>query len=206
MSWKAVEEKSSGSGPKEVQLLVAADDEANLDKWKSNYRIFRPNTGLQEIRLSLAQLKKDFKQIDYEKAKPIWKEKFTSSATKSGLVRWLTNGKCPMPVGCELGLRVRKFHILSGPIRSNTVSSSGHIPTRLAASQPSSSGHIPTRLAASQPSSSGHITTRITASKPSSSGHITTIITAFQPTYGAKHRPNTLQSGYCVKHGNVKHS
>ncbi|EFX62507.1 hypothetical protein DAPPUDRAFT_336857 [Daphnia pulex] len=97
MSWEAAEEKysvlvgakegfnKSKQGRDVIQLVVNSAPHLGLGKGESQYKIYQPETGLQDTQLSLAKIKEEFNQIDHAKAlakaQQIWEKEFSSSAT-----------------------------------------------------------------------------------------------------------------------------
>jgi hypothetical protein len=52
------------------------------EKWESHYNFFWSDTGLLYTQPLLDKIRKDFSQINYAEAKPIWENEFPYSATK----------------------------------------------------------------------------------------------------------------------------
>ncbi|XP_017116810.1 protein strawberry notch homolog 1 [Drosophila elegans] len=79
---------------------------------KINLQIYRPNTGPQVRLETLRSITSRYKKVTPEEAHPFWKEQYGLCLNKCSHVYW--NGVCPFPPGCEVGLRERTYHVLSG--------------------------------------------------------------------------------------------
>nr|CAH0110931.1 unnamed protein product [Daphnia galeata] len=97
-----------------------------LEKGESLYTISRPNTGLQLRQESLAEIKKKYKKVEPNDAKPLWVDLFASSKTECIHTYWYISqfykyGKCrqkTMGIDCQFGLRQRSYNVLSGSVLS----------------------------------------------------------------------------------------
>ncbi|XP_048482321.1 protein strawberry notch isoform X1 [Plutella xylostella] len=130
MDWsEALEKFSSLSGPKEgfylsttarnnkhtAVLCVAAivTKKDKLSKKEQMYQIYRPNTGLQLRMESLAEIEKKYKKTTPDEAETAWRAQHGASLRTCSHAYW--RGSCRTP-DCEVGLRVRTWHVLSGSV------------------------------------------------------------------------------------------
>ncbi|CAN8015470.1 unnamed protein product, partial [Ixodes persulcatus] len=94
--------------------VLAVCDEASCSKGEDPLvRLYKPHTGLQVQHQSLAWLKSKFRKVTPDEAQPHWKEQYESSENTCSHVYWL--GSCRTKT-CEVGLRRRKYHVLSGSV------------------------------------------------------------------------------------------
>ncbi|XP_033748183.1 protein strawberry notch homolog 1-like isoform X1 [Pecten maximus] len=88
-------------------------------KKEKMYNVYRPNTGRQVHTESLTNLKKKYKKVLPDVAKPIWDDQYNLSAKICSHAYWKGNcKKVSMGLPCEVGLRSRTFHVLSGSVLS----------------------------------------------------------------------------------------
>lgn len=106
-------------------VLVVADtqmgrrskgDKIDKDKY---FRIYRPNTGLQAKHESLSEIKAKYKKASNESAQIHWEEQFDAAEKTCSHIYWYGTCRRSM-VGfhCEIGLRSRVYHVLSGSVLS----------------------------------------------------------------------------------------
>ncbi|XP_064461172.1 protein strawberry notch homolog 1-like isoform X2 [Ornithodoros turicata] len=125
--WKELVGKDEGfylsnqvrNGKKTAVLAVCDQSRRSKEKEKKEklYRLYRPNTGLQVRHESLAELKSKYKKVTPDEAQPHWQEQYMSSETTCSHMYWY--GSCrkkTMGMGCEVGLRRRTYHVLSGSV------------------------------------------------------------------------------------------
>ncbi|XP_052850859.1 protein strawberry notch homolog 1 [Drosophila gunungcola] len=79
---------------------------------KINLQIYRPNTGPQVRLETLRSITSRYKKVTPEEAHNFWMEQYSLCLNKCSHVYW--NRVCPFPPGCEVGLRERIYHVLSG--------------------------------------------------------------------------------------------
>nr|XP_041630618.1 protein strawberry notch-like isoform X2 [Drosophila kikkawai] len=78
-------------------------------------QVYRPNTGLQTRPQSLYELGRKYRKVRMLEAKPHWTEHYNNSMYACSHVFW--NGNCGNVTQgneCEVGLRHRSYHILTG--------------------------------------------------------------------------------------------
>ncbi|XP_076453245.1 protein strawberry notch homolog 1-like isoform X2 [Babylonia areolata] len=83
------------------------------------YNVYRPNTGLQTRAETLEEVKKKYKKVLPDNAEKWWADQYLASAKSCTHAYW--NGNCrKVSVGlpCEVGLRTRRYHVLSGSVLS----------------------------------------------------------------------------------------
>ncbi|XP_076254601.1 protein strawberry notch isoform X3 [Rhynchophorus ferrugineus] len=106
-------------------LAIEVDAGAGGNKKKSEskkdqmYSVYRPNTGLQFRQESLAELEKKYKKVDSADAEKSWTEQYDSSVNTCSHAYW--RGNCRNATGgqdCEVGLRRRTYHVVSGSVLS----------------------------------------------------------------------------------------
>ncbi|XP_071480691.1 protein strawberry notch homolog 1-like [Diadema antillarum] len=86
---------------------------------KGAMQIFKPNIGLQSKTETVTDLKTRFRKVLPDEAKQYWEALYSSSENKCAHVFW--KGTCKANVlglPCEIGLRRRTFHVLSGSVLS----------------------------------------------------------------------------------------
>ncbi|KAL8581237.1 hypothetical protein ACOMHN_038337 [Nucella lapillus] len=99
---------------KHTAILVAL--QGRNKKGEKVYHVYRPNTGRQPRTDTLADIKKKYKKVMPDEAEKWWQAQYDSSATQCVHSYW--NGNCKRGMPCELGLRTRKYHVLSGSVLS----------------------------------------------------------------------------------------
>ncbi|XP_077995470.1 protein strawberry notch homolog 1-like [Glandiceps talaboti] len=83
------------------------------------YRVYRPNTGRQLKSETLDEIKKKYKKVSMEEARNQWVAQYKASETQCSHAYWRGNCKrSVLGLSCEVGLRRRTFHILSGSVLS----------------------------------------------------------------------------------------
>ncbi|CAN7985941.1 unnamed protein product, partial [Ixodes pacificus] len=98
---------------KRAAVLAVCDDAPCSKGEEPLVRLYKPHTGLQVQHPSLAWLKSKFRKVTPDEAEPHWKEQYESSENTCSHVYWL--GSCRTKT-CEVGLRRRKYHVLSGSV------------------------------------------------------------------------------------------
>ncbi|XP_069134859.1 protein strawberry notch homolog 1-like isoform X2 [Argopecten irradians] len=88
-------------------------------KKEKMFNVYRPNTGRQVHTEALSNLKKKYKKVLPDAARPIWDDQYNLSATICSHAYWKGNcKKVSLNLPCEVGLRSRTFHVLSGSVLS----------------------------------------------------------------------------------------
>ncbi|XP_061162410.1 protein strawberry notch homolog 1-like [Saccostrea echinata] len=83
------------------------------------YNVYRPNTGRQLHPEPLSNIKRKYKKVLPDIAQPWWEDQYNLSAKICSHAYW--RGSCKkanLGLPCEIGLRTRTFHILSGSVLS----------------------------------------------------------------------------------------
>ncbi|EDW37031.1 GL26016 [Drosophila persimilis] len=75
-------------------------------------QLYRPNTGPQVKTENLTSITQRYVQVAPEVAQMYWQHQYETCLTRCSHSFW--NRPCPNPNSCELGLRVRTYHVLSG--------------------------------------------------------------------------------------------
>ncbi|XP_050314405.1 protein strawberry notch isoform X3 [Anthonomus grandis grandis] len=114
------------NGKNTAILAVAVDGgttSGNKKKSESKkeqmFSIYRPNTGLQFRQESLAELEKKYKKVESVDAEKSWTEQYDSSVNTCSHAYW--RGNCRNATAgheCEVGLRRRTYHVVSGSVLS----------------------------------------------------------------------------------------
>ncbi|CAF0812197.1 unnamed protein product [Rotaria sordida] len=91
----------------------------NIRKSEQLFRIYRPNTGLQQRYETLESLRKKYEKILPIQAQVYWDELYHKAATLC--IHFIRQGHCPISSSnhqqtCEVGLRSRRFFVLSGSV------------------------------------------------------------------------------------------
>ncbi|KAH6933665.1 hypothetical protein HPB50_017430 [Hyalomma asiaticum] len=119
--WKELTGKEEGyylsnqvrCGKKTAVLAVADQARRSKEKKEKLFRLYRPNTGLQVRQESLAELKSKYKKA----TQPHWQEQYESSENTCSHIYWYNScRKKTMGMVCEIGLRRRTYHVLSGSV------------------------------------------------------------------------------------------
>lgn len=123
--WKELVGKDEGyylsnqvrNGKKTAVLAVCDQARRSKEKKDKLFRLYRPNTGLQVRHESLTELKSKYKKVTPDDAQPHWKEQYESSENTCSHVYWYSScRKKTMGLTCEVGLRRRTYHVLSGSV------------------------------------------------------------------------------------------
>ncbi|GIZ01189.1 protein strawberry notch homolog 1 [Caerostris extrusa] len=99
-------------------LAVADTGKSKSDKGKL-FRVYRPNTGLQAKQETLDELKSKYRKSTKKDVEEHWKENYDKSETLCSHMYWY--GQCRRKTvhgSCEVGLRQRKYYVLSGSVLS----------------------------------------------------------------------------------------
>lgn len=83
------------------------------------FRVYKPNTGLQSKTETLHSIRDKGKKVTPEECEKDWKRIYEESAEKCSHEVWL--GRCSRKrnnLQCDVGLRKRIYHIVSGSILS----------------------------------------------------------------------------------------
>ncbi|KAJ2940231.1 hypothetical protein O0L34_g11799 [Tuta absoluta] len=73
----------------------------------------RPNTGLQVRLESLAEIEKKYKKVSNEEAETSWRAQYAASTRVCSHAYWRATCR---NIDCEVGLRRRTWHVLSGSV------------------------------------------------------------------------------------------
>lgn len=84
-----------------------------LSKKEQMFQIYRPNTGLQLKLESLAEIEKKYKKVESQEAESWWTAQYNSSMRVCSHAYWRATCR---NADCEVGLRVRTYHVLSGSV------------------------------------------------------------------------------------------
>ncbi|CAN7986972.1 unnamed protein product [Ixodes hexagonus] len=123
--WKELLGKEEGyylsnqvrNGKKTAVLAVLDQARRAKEKKDKLFRLYRPNTGLQVRHESITELKSKYKKVTPDEAQPHWKEQYESSENTCSHVYWYSScRKKTMGMTCEVGLRRRTYHVLSGSV------------------------------------------------------------------------------------------
>ncbi|KAJ0173330.1 hypothetical protein K1T71_011506 [Dendrolimus kikuchii] len=132
MDWtEALEKHSELSGPKEgfylsqqarnnkytAVLCVAVPINTKKEKVTKKdlmFQIYRPNTGLQIRQESLAEIEKKYKKVESADAETSWRAQYSASLRVCSHAYW--RSVCRNSSDCEVGLRVRTYHVLAGSV------------------------------------------------------------------------------------------
>ncbi|XP_020810119.1 protein strawberry notch homolog 1 isoform X2 [Drosophila serrata] len=79
---------------------------------KISLQLYRPNTGPQVRLETLGSILQRYVKVEPEEARNFWQHQYDVCLNKCSHIFW--NRICPFPAGCEVGLRVRPYHVLSG--------------------------------------------------------------------------------------------
>ncbi|KAK7494073.1 hypothetical protein BaRGS_00014731 [Batillaria attramentaria] len=83
------------------------------------YSVYRPNTGLQTRAETLDEIKKKYKKVLPDNAQKCWEDQYIASAQICTHAYWQGNcKKVSLGLPCEIGLRTRQYHVLSGSVLS----------------------------------------------------------------------------------------
>lgn len=83
------------------------------------YDVYRPNTGRQPHPESLTILQKKYKKVLPDTAQKWWEDQYISSSLNCSHAFWKGNcKKTAVGLQCDVGLRTRTFHVLSGSVLS----------------------------------------------------------------------------------------
>ncbi|CAG4931624.1 unnamed protein product [Colias eurytheme] len=91
----------------------AARDRALPDRDRA-YQLYRPNTGLQLKVETLGEIQKKYKRVSAEEAESAWRAQHAASLRVCSHAYW--KAVCRNAGDCEVGLRVRTYHVLAGSV------------------------------------------------------------------------------------------
>ncbi|KAM3957889.1 LOW QUALITY PROTEIN: protein strawberry notch [Aphomia sociella] len=97
-----------------LAALPAGHKKDKLHKKEQMYQIYRPNTGLQLRLESLAEIEKKYKKVESAEAEAAWRAQYSASLRVCSHAYW--RGACRSAADCEVGLRRRSYHVLSGSV------------------------------------------------------------------------------------------
>ncbi|XP_050741416.1 protein strawberry notch homolog 1 isoform X3 [Drosophila biarmipes] len=95
-----------------ILCLQAQSNSSDATSGKINLQIYRPNTGPQVRLETLSSISSRYVKVEPEKAQEFWLQQYDFCLNKCSHVYW--SRICPYPTSCEVGLRVRTYHVLSG--------------------------------------------------------------------------------------------
>ncbi|XP_045521844.1 protein strawberry notch isoform X1 [Pieris brassicae] len=97
-------------------LCIAANSsrDRNLPEKDKTYQLYRPNTGLQIRVETLGEIQKKYKKVSSEEAEAAWKAQHSASLRVCSHAYW--KAVCRNAADCEVGLRVRTYHVLAGSV------------------------------------------------------------------------------------------
>ncbi|CAB3359035.1 Hypothetical predicted protein [Cloeon dipterum] len=134
MSWEEAEEKAALLMHKDEgyylshqirnekhTAILAISEQAKhkdkKDKKDSLFTVYRPNTGLQLRQETRGELLKKYKKATSEEVEAAWKEQYVASEKICSHAYWRGNCRSVVIGGeCEVGLRRRTYHVLSGSV------------------------------------------------------------------------------------------
>ncbi|XP_059054768.1 protein strawberry notch [Achroia grisella] len=93
---------------------LAAHKKDKLSKKEQMFQLYRPNTGLQLRLESLAEIEKKYKKVESGEAESWWRAQYSASVRVCSHAYW--RGACRGANDCEVGLRRRTYHVLSGSV------------------------------------------------------------------------------------------
>lgn len=94
--------------------VVSNTKKEKLTKKDLMFQIYRPNTGLQLRLESLAEIEKKYRKVESSEAESWWRAQYTASQRVCSHAYW--RAVCRNATDCEVGLRVRTHHVLSGSV------------------------------------------------------------------------------------------
>ncbi|EDV57981.1 protein strawberry notch homolog 1 [Drosophila erecta] len=97
---------------KNSSILCLQAPSNSSDVSKINLQIYRPNTGPQVRLETHGSISSRYVKVSPEEAQKYWVQQYDLCLNMCSHVYW--NRTCPMPTGCEVGLRMRTYHVLSG--------------------------------------------------------------------------------------------
>ncbi|XP_043640804.1 protein strawberry notch homolog 1 isoform X2 [Drosophila teissieri] len=95
-----------------ILCLQAPSNSADVSNGKINLQIYRPNTGPQVRLETHGSISSRYVKVSPEEAQKYWVQQYNLCLNMCSHVYW--NRTCPIPTGCEVGLRMRTYHVLSG--------------------------------------------------------------------------------------------
>ncbi|XP_039487397.1 uncharacterized protein LOC120449129 isoform X3 [Drosophila santomea] len=95
-----------------ILCLQAPSNSADVSNGKINLQIYRPNTGPQVRLETHGSISSRYVKVSPEEAQKYWVQQYNLCLNMCSHVYW--NRTCPIPTGCEVGLRMRIYHVLSG--------------------------------------------------------------------------------------------
>ncbi|XP_047538604.1 protein strawberry notch isoform X3 [Vanessa atalanta] len=78
------------------------------------FQVYRPNTGLQLKLESLAEIEKKYRRANLTEAETAWRAQHSASLRVCAHAYW--RNACRNADHCEVGLRVRTYHVLAGSV------------------------------------------------------------------------------------------
>ncbi|XP_050667302.1 protein strawberry notch isoform X1 [Leptidea sinapis] len=97
-------------------LCIAANTtrERNVPDKDRTYQLYRPNTGLQLRVETLGEIEKKYRKVTSDEAESAWRAQHSASQRVCSHAYW--KSVCRNGAECEVGLRVRTYHVLSGSV------------------------------------------------------------------------------------------
>ncbi|XP_041348616.1 protein strawberry notch homolog 1-like [Gigantopelta aegis] len=88
-------------------------------KHEKLYNVYRPNTGLQPRCETMEEIRKKYKKVLPDQAQTWWDDQYYLSTTCCSHAYWRGNcRRASLGLSCEIGLRTRTYHVLSGSVLS----------------------------------------------------------------------------------------
>lgn len=105
---------------RKTAIFAVTDSTRRMREKKDRlFRVYRPNTGLQAKQETLSELKSKYRKAEKDDVESHWKENYDASAQMCSHEYWYGNCKRKiMNLACEVGLRERTYHVLSGSVLS----------------------------------------------------------------------------------------
>ncbi|XP_065173122.1 protein strawberry notch isoform X2 [Atheta coriaria] len=113
-----------------LAVAVVTGKKKPESKKEQMFLIHRPNTGLQFRQQNLIELEKKYTKVQPDEAEEAWKAQHEASTTTCSHAYW--NGNCRNASDCEVGLRRRTYHVVSGSVLSVWSRVEGVLATRSA--------------------------------------------------------------------------
>ncbi|KAH8410036.1 hypothetical protein KR009_004503 [Drosophila setifemur] len=95
-----------------LQTKNNSTESSSRNSGKMSLQIYRPNTGRQVRMETLTSIQTRYVKVLPDAARELWIQQYDMSRNNCSHIFW--NRVCPFQAGCEVGLRVRTYHVLSG--------------------------------------------------------------------------------------------
>ncbi|KAI1293580.1 Protein strawberry notch -like protein 1 [Halotydeus destructor] len=110
---------TNSENAKKTGVFLAVSDNSSKTFSKQVFRIYKPNTGMQSKSETMSSLKEKAKKVLPDEAEKHWKQIYEDAEKRCSHEIWL--GRCSRKTAnllCDIGLRKRLYHILSGSVLS----------------------------------------------------------------------------------------